>query len=202
MKFQIAFATSVLFFVACSSDDIVTEKYSDGTIKSETTMENEKKNGITKSYNKKGKLEYEGTFKNDTAVGIFKIFYPDGIRVWREVDVHSKKGKVYKPMGTSYLMGTFDNANLIMNGVWEEWLIKENYKRFEWTYKNDTCDGPYKSFGIDGIIETEGFYKKGLPDSVLTFFDDKGNCIKKELWTSNGKYSSLVKVLNCEYGNR
>jgi antitoxin component YwqK of YwqJK toxin-antitoxin module len=186
----------LLLLISCSPKETLTERYENGNLKAEIPLIEGKKSGLAKYYNEKGYIDMEVNFENDTPIGTLKTFDSNG-KVQREFDFESKRGKVYRPDGNAYLVGTFDNKELLMNGIWEDWLIKDNYKRFEWTYVNDIENGPYKAFREDGSIEAEGFYKNGRLDSILTYYDENGNCVKKELWKSVGRISSLVKELDC-----
>ncbi len=87
-----------------------------------------------------------------------------------------------------------------MNGIWEEWMVRENFKRFEWTFKDNEKNGPYTAFRSNGTIEAKGFYRHGTLSDTLCFFNEIGNCYKKEIWKPSKSYefSSLIKTINIE----
>lgn len=102
--------------------------------------------------------------------------------------------------GVTYLKGFFDNKDSIMNDVWEEWMVKEKYKRFEWTFENDEKNGPYKAFRKNGSIEASGFYKKGTLSDTLSYFNERGKCYKKEIWKPSPSFtfSTLVETIEID----
>ena len=144
-------STFLLLISSCNQAQNKIEKYPNGQIKSEFSMKDNKKNGIAKFYYESGKISAEAEYKNDKVIGIVKEYYEEG-GIYRETVRKTLEGKVYNRDGTFYLKGKYDNKKLIMNGVWEDWFIKENFKRFEWTYANDEKHGPYTALRKDGSI--------------------------------------------------
>lgn len=64
------------FFTAC--DDVRTEEYPSGKIRSEATYVNDKKEGPEKEYYENGNLKREAFYKNDRREGMVKEYYEDG----------------------------------------------------------------------------------------------------------------------------
>ena len=59
-------------------DGIVKQYYDSGTLFTEATYKNNRREGLTRIYREDGPLWIEIPFKDDKAEGISKEFYPDG----------------------------------------------------------------------------------------------------------------------------
>jgi antitoxin component YwqK of YwqJK toxin-antitoxin module len=174
------------------------EKYPNGAIKSEIPTKNNQRNGIAKFYFENGKLESKVEFKDDTVVGIVRKYFEDG-NLQFEINTETLDGKIYSEENQTYSKGKIDvKKNPYMNGVWEEWEIKGNFKRFEWTYVHDVKDGPYTAFRKDKSIEAKGFYKNGSLSDTLKFYDEKEKLYEMQIWKvdSAGTESTLLNTIN------
>ena len=162
-----------MLLFSCNYGSNVLEKYPNGSIKSEL------------------KIEYV----KDNPVCIVKEYTEDG-SIISEINYKTLDAKVYRADGSGYLKGRY-NKKLKMNGVWEDWLKEENYKRFDWTYKDNIKDGPYTAFRKDGSIEAKGFYKNGALSDTLKVYDLKGQLQEMEIWIVNagGKSSTNIKTI-------
>jgi len=61
-------------------------------------------------------------------------------------------------------------------------LVKDqgNYEEYYVLKKNpDVMHGEYKKFNSKGIIQTVGYYKNGVEDSIWSFYNSKGDLIQK-----------------------
>ena len=70
------FVATAVLFSAC--DDVRTEEYPSGKIRSQTTYVNDKKEGPEKEFYENGNVKREATYKNDRREGIVREYYEDG----------------------------------------------------------------------------------------------------------------------------
>ena len=177
----------LLFYTSISiSAQTIIEKYPNGQIMSEITYKDSVKNGFAKYYFEDGKPDAVIEFKNGELVGTIKEFYETGYK-YREIDVKTLKAKVYTRDSLSYYKGTYDNNKFIRNGIWEDWSIKYNFKRFAWTFVNDYKTGPYTAFRKNGSIEATGHYINGTLTDTLKLFNEKGVLQEMQVWKENAK---------------
>lgn len=127
------------------------EYYKDGTIQSEVTYKNGKKNGIATYYHPNGKKSLELFFKDDLAEGQSTLWY-------------------FK--GTINRTGNYKNNKL--NGISTTWDENDGYKLSEETYLNDTLNGLYREFHPNGEVKTKGNYKSGKYEGKWEYFDELG----------------------------
>ncbi len=173
MKTTLLFFLLLLLLSSCNRGGIVLSRYPNGSIKTELKI----------------------VYVKGNSVCIVKEYSEDGIII-SEINYKTLDAKVYHADGKGYWKGRY-NKKLIMNGVWEDWLTEENYKRFDWTFKNNIEDGPYTAYRRDGSIEAKGFYKNGALSDTLKMFDLKGQLQEMEIWVVNagGKFSTCVKTI-------
>lgn len=147
------FLIIVFFVLSCNQDTnlAITKTYFDASktkIKSEGTIDKVTllKEGIWKTYNRKGELASEGFYKNDQQTGTWKYFHPSA-------KVKSK-GKL------------LDGKK---EGIWEH-FYDDGSLSFTANYVNDQQDGKCQAFYKNGKLSTDSFYKNGkLNGAHITF---------------------------------
>ncbi len=148
LKFSV-FLILITALSACTK--IKKEYYNDGTLQSEVTMKNGKKNGKAVYYHENGNKSMEIFYDDDKAEGISTIYY-------------------YK--GTVKRTDNFKNNKL--NGLSVNWDENLGYRFSEETYLDDVLNGPYKEFHPNGEIKVEGNYKNGQFEGKWLYFDERG----------------------------
>lgn len=165
---------------------------------SQTLDSKGKKQGYWRKLDDKGKLIYEGQFKDDKPIGKFKYYYPnDSIRA---IMFFKEDGKAYaklfhmngKRMGEGKYIGSE-----IKDSIWtyydEEGLLisRENYKAGkkdgiatvylpdgkiseQRTYKNDIQDGPFKELFSGGSVKVQGNYVNGKMEGRVAYHYPNG----------------------------
>lgn len=175
---------------------IIIEKHPNGQIKSEVSYKDSLKNGICKYYFENGKPQLIVEYKKGKLVGTIKEFYESGYK-FMAIDATTLNAKIYSEDSISYYKGKYENLELNMNGIWEDWNIKYNYKRFAWTFLNGYKTGPYTAFRKNGSIEATGHYFKGTLTDTLKLFDEKGILKEMQIWKvkDDGRGSDLVNTI-------
>lgn len=136
------------FIVSCTKT--VTEKYPDGTLKSEVTIKRGAKNGPAKYYFPNGALELSVNYKDDKLDGIYEKFNAQG----------------NKTESTLYAGG-------LKNGK-SEMFYDTGEIQVSANFTNDTIHGDYKEFYQNGQMKVSGQYNKGLYDGNWEYFEANG----------------------------
>jgi antitoxin component YwqK of YwqJK toxin-antitoxin module len=126
------------------------------------------KQGEWRKLDAKGKLIYEGRFKDNVPQGLFTYYYDDG-KVRSEL-TYAENGKSaaainYHPKGK---------------------------KMAEGLYVETKKDGPWKYFNERGTISAEEFYLKGSPTGVWKTYYDDGKLLEECPYV-NGLKQGLCK---------
>lgn len=181
--------SATLFLLACKKNNSKKSYYESGEIESDIEFTNNKKNGIGIYYYKNGEILSENNYINDSLVGISKFYDEDG-SLNLEYNYDTKSAKLYTEGGKHYEMGEVTNDK--KNGIWKEYLTKNDKLIADFYYVDDIKNGPCKHFDDDGNISSKGFFKAGVPDSLWITFDKNGQPKWAEQWTAepNGKSSS------------
>jgi antitoxin component YwqK of YwqJK toxin-antitoxin module len=133
---------------------VVKEFYSNGVIKTETSARGSKREGITKVFDRQGRLLSEVNYINNTREGLAKNYYP----------------------GTGKINSTLVYKNGIKDGD-EIWYF-ESQKPFRITpYVNGVISGLQKFFYEDGKVMAEIPYKNGNPGIGLKEYKKDGSLI-------------------------
>jgi antitoxin component YwqK of YwqJK toxin-antitoxin module len=190
----ILIALITLVFSACKKNNSKMNYYESGEIESEIEYTNNKKNGLGVYYYKNGEILSENNYINDSLVGISKFYAEDGT-LNLEYNYDTKSAKLYTEGGKHYEVGNVIKDK--KNGLWKEYLNKNDKLIAEFYYVDDIKNGPCKHFDDDGNISSTGFFKFGIPDSLWITFDKNGKPKWAEQWTAepNGK-SSNGKPIN------
>ena len=150
MRFLKSVLILLVSFAISACSTVVEEKYLDGTIKSEITMKNSRKNGSAKYYYPSGRLQMSMNYVDDKLEGLYEKFTFNGVRT--EMTMYS---------------------NGMKNG--ESKLYGENGKlQIQSSFVNDTIHGTYKEFYPNGQVKVSGSYNHGLYDGNWEYFDVGG----------------------------
>jgi antitoxin component YwqK of YwqJK toxin-antitoxin module len=144
-------------------------------LKAQTTDPKSKKQGYVKKTDDKGKLVYEGEFKDDKPVGKFKYYYPnDSVRAIMNFRNEGKVAyaKLFHMNGKRMGEGKYVNKET-KDSVWIYYdeagalISKEKYKMGK-------KDGPWFVYLPDGKISEERYYKDDMQDGPFkVYFDGK-----------------------------
>lgn len=143
--------------------------YPDGTIKSETTYQHGQKNGISKTYNLKGKLIEIQDMTSDTTtkgevqlMALYKEYYPGGkIKIVGGLSEGQKSG-IYRE---------YDMEGNLVNGYIyrHDTLVSEGMILFDGTYQ-----GSWRDYYSSGIVADSGTYAAGVRDGKWIFYYENG----------------------------
>lgn len=171
------------------------------------TDANGKKQGAWKKYDSKGNLLYEGTFKDDVPVGIFKYYHTNGklksTTHFRQ-GVHKVYTTLYHENGNKAAEGIFidqekdsiwnyysDSQRLIntesyqkgkRDGVWRTYSAQTGLLLEEESYSNGVLHGIKKSFFTNGNLSTQIAYINGKMNG------DAESYYPNQILASKGKY--------------
>ena len=148
-------------------------KKKEGTYKGENEFGNPKKDGLWTFWYENGKMEEEGTYKNDSLVGEWNSWYKNGTRraktTWKDGNLVNDVS--WAPDGKeSYV---WDKKNGRQDGKWVDWS-EDGVKLEEGTYKNGNRDGKWTCYW-DEVIANKGNYKDGKPHGKFTWYGERIN---------------------------
>lgn len=164
-----------------------------------TTDAQGRKQGYWKKTDGKGKLVYEGLFKDDKPVGRFKYYYPfDSVRAIMDFQPDGKTAyaRLFHPNGKRMGEGKYINKEM-KDSTWTYYdelgvlISRENYKAGkkegasvvylpdgsvseEYQYKNDLQDGPFTQYFTGNIIKGKGVYVKGKLEGRVVYYYPNG----------------------------
>jgi antitoxin component YwqK of YwqJK toxin-antitoxin module len=165
---------------------------------SQTLDANGKKQGYWKKYDTKGKLLYEGEFKNDKPISTFKYYYPnDSVKAIMNFKLEGKiaYSKLFHMNGKRMGEGKYINEE--KDSVWLFFdeagvlISKDNYKlgkkngqsivylpdgniAEERLFKDNVMNGPYKQYFGPGKLRGMGSYVNGELDGKSTHYYPNG----------------------------
>lgn len=159
---------------------------------------NGKKQGYWRKYYDEGKLRYEGNFKDNNAIGVFKYYYPTG--QLKATNTYSENGKkafsvIFYTTGKKQAEGNFINEK--KDSVWlfynqdEKLISAESYKlnkktgpsyayystgkvADETNWLNDEKVGAWKTYWDDGQLKSTAKLNKGDIEGRMIFYHANG----------------------------
>jgi len=146
-----------LFFFSCRFDQnngIVEEYYPDGTIKSQITLKNGLRDGISKNFDERGRLLSTADYIDDKREGWVMNYNPQNGKL--VIKAQYKNDIQDGPVTQYYREGT---------------LFRES------VYVQGRVDGMIKTFWPDGKIKAENIFKMGKPGIGLKEFDKSGKIL-------------------------
>ena len=146
-----------------------------------------------KSYHLNGKLMATGKFVDRKKDSVWNYYREtDGKLVAKESYLNGKKdGKAivfYPSSGTPAEIIHFKKG--LKDGEWLKYF-PNNRIYIHGFYHDDTLEGPYKVYGIDGHIQIEGRYLKCLQNGTWITYDSTGKILYKQFF----KQGVLVKKI-------
>lgn len=147
----------------------------------------------TKTYHLNGKLMAEGKFVNRKRDSVWNFYSDvDGKLVTQETYSNGlKNGKavVYYPSTTKPAEIThFKNGHKY--GEWLKFFPNDSIY-IRGFYHDDTLEGLYKVYGVDGHIQIKGNYLKGLQNGTWITYDSTGKILYKQIF----KRGALIKKI-------
>jgi (2Fe-2S) ferredoxin len=144
--------------VSCrhKNDEFTHEYYPDGTLKSEIQVKNGMRNGMTKNYDKRGRLVSTAELVDDKYEGWMINYNPDNNKITARA--------LYK--------------NDQQNGPATLYYSDGQLYR-EMTYVDGRVDSIVKTYWPGGKLQAEVFFKKGEPAIGLKEYDKNGTPVKQ-----------------------
>jgi antitoxin component YwqK of YwqJK toxin-antitoxin module len=143
-----------------SCTNVKTEKWPDGSVKSEITIKNGLRNGPARYWYQNGNIQMECGYVDDRLNGLLTRYfpYPGGIREEQQ---------------------TFRNDTL--EGEDLTWDRSGNL-RVQAQFSRGRPNGSYREFYENKMIKTEGNYRNGSTDGLWLYYDETGNVIGKGMF--------------------
>lgn len=137
-----------------------------------------------KSYHLNGKLMATGKFVDRKKDSVWNYYSEtDGKLVAKENYLNGKKnGKAvvfYPSSGTPAEITHYKKG--LKEGEWLKYFPNDSIY-IHGFYHYDTLEGPYKVYGIDGHIQIEGRYVKGLQSGTWITYDSTGKVLYKQVF--------------------
>lgn len=193
------FALIIVFIVACKKEDNLKRTYFDNDkkelkeefaiAKSDTGIV---RNGVYKSYfesKSESPVLFElSNYKDGVLHGKRTIYYKNGKpEIEENYNLGNLEGewKNYFENGDVKQIGFYTNN--VTSGVWTL-FYNENHKqkKEEISFANNTENGPFKEYHLNGKLSATGINRDGEPDSILVEFDTIGVKIAEILY-KNGR---------------
>lgn len=133
-------------------------------------------------------IRYEGQFKDDKPVGLFKYYGPDAM-IQKEVSYTGNKAaaKFYRD---NKLISEGNYLNQKREGIWKFYkggdLVRQE------NYKNDLLEGKSTSYYRQGNPAVIEFYKEGMKDSVSVSFSKRGKIIEECTYLEGMKHGTEI----------
>jgi hypothetical protein len=171
-----------LILISCNPNKpkVVEEYYPDGTIKSQTTLVNGLRNGTSKTFDERGRLQSTAEYVNDVKEGWLYNYNP-------------LNGKV-----TAKAFYKNDKQNGIVNLYYTNGEIYREMK-----YVDGRLDSVVKTYYGKKILQAENVFKMGQPSVNLKEYDEKGKLItdypsiivkEEDMRRTKGKYRLKISL--------
>ncbi len=201
-------------------------KYTDGTVKEFgedgsyyiTEVKNNKKNGVSKKYDKDGNVLWTWIYKDNLMNGECKNYSPDGKLISKGMykddmldgpyEKYDSEGRI-TASGTyvkNYLEGEgrsyFPNGNVKMLATYKKGLLEGELKyyhpngnlKFIVNCKNNKMQGEAKDYSPNGDSYCVETYKDGKIDGTRTCYTKDGKIISIETWKNGEKQNSSTVI--------
>ncbi|MDI1234061.1 MAG: hypothetical protein PSX81_07260 [bacterium] len=125
-------------------------------------------------------------------------YYPDS-SLFRELNTQTLEAKIYTADGKLFLKGKYNDTTYQLNGVWEDWDRKANYKRFDLTFVNNVENGPFTSYRDNGKIYVTGAKKNGVFTDTLKFHDKDEKVFEMQVYKvdpTSKEGTKRIKTIN------
>lgn len=164
-------------------------KYPNGSNKQEGYFKNDQLDSVYREWNEMGKLELEGYYLKNAAVGIWKSFYINGQPKMVEEIVDSTRYVQSFWQNDSLHIQTIVDGNGDMADYYNNGLLKQRYH-----YKSGLQDGAFLEKSIFGDTSLSGSYTKGKKSGEWKYYYYTGKLEKVCNYDENhldGKYVLL-----------
>ena len=164
--------------------------YDQGSLKSEVTYRDDKKNGYYKEYAENGDLlkvlkyiddEVQPEAREVTRPEVQNEYYPDGtikVSAMFRNGVPDGIRREYNPDGTVQHSWLYSNGTVVGEGI-----EKDDGNR----------DGPWKDYYPDGKIKSEGNYDNGKQVGEWKYYHQNGNIEQTGKFSKTGKFDGTWK---------
>lgn len=187
--------------------------FSNGEVKSETTYKNGKKDGLTKTFDEKGRLVDMRRMKGDTAayfgedivmIKLYKEYFPNGKIRLAGGDNNGKKSGIFREYdekgnivnGYIYEDDTLVSEGLILaDGTYEgDWIYyyKNGNKKATGSYNSGAKDGNWVYYYPNGKKEQQGNYKDNKLKGDWTWYYQNGAIKRKEFFNRKEELEGTV----------
>lgn len=131
------------------------------------------KQGNWKKLYNNGKVRYEGQFKDDKPVGLFKYYYENGelMATNNHVGDGTVANHAYHKNGKIKAKGVFQNQ--LKDSLWQ-YFNENEVLILEESYHLDTLNGAQKTYYENGQLAEEMHYEMGVKDGVWNKFFEGG----------------------------
>ena len=135
--------------------------------------ENGLKQGSWKKLYKNGRVRYEGQFKDDKPVGLFKYYYENGdlMATNNHIGNGTVANHVYHKNGKIKAKGVFKQQ--LKDSLWQ-YFNENEVMILEEEYRQDTVHGMQKTYYEGGQLAEEMYYKMGVKHGPWNKFFEEG----------------------------
>jgi antitoxin component YwqK of YwqJK toxin-antitoxin module len=173
-KLLIIIATT--FFISCSSDKEITEKYGNGNPMTQYFVNSEnKKQGKYISYYETGQKRSDGNYDNDLQTGFWTTWFENGIK---STEGSNEKGiqvgvwKFFHPNGIVFQINHYTEGKA--NGVCTEYNDQGRISK-KMNYVNGILNGSFFTYFTNGKISSEIVYKENAANGPFIEYYENGN---------------------------
>ena len=177
-------------------------KYIDGTVKEFgedgsyyiTEVKNNKKNGVSKKYDKDGNILWTWIYKDNLMNGEFKNYSPDGKLIAKGMykdDMLDGPYEKYDSEGRITASGTY--VKNYLEGEGRSYFPNGNVKMLA-NCKNNKMQGEAKDYSFNGDSYCVETYKNGKIDGTRTCYTKDGKIMAIETWKNGEKQDSSTVV--------
>ena len=149
-----------------------------------------RKQGVWKKYYPSNDgLFYEGQFKDDQPIGVFKHYYEDGSLKSITVYGDPVRSEVYYPGGQLMAKGNFIDQKKDSTWLYFE---KEGWMSLRESYEEGKRKGPSISYYPSGAVAVEQFFNDDMENGAFVQYYSNGNKEAEGLYLSgnyNGNYT-------------
>ncbi|MFC2100491.1 LytTR family transcriptional regulator DNA-binding domain-containing protein [Bacteroidota bacterium] len=157
-----------------------------------------KKQGYWVKYHEEGQKKYEGYFKNDIPIGMFRYYYSDGSlravsnfynqgqdnwtttfhkngkKMTQGLYVKTIKDSLWKYFNVDEILIREETYNKgVKNGIWKTYYPDGSLDE-EISWKDDIRHGPWNQYYSNGIIKLKANYVEGYLEGKCEIFDTEG----------------------------
>ncbi len=161
------------------------------------TDEKGRKQGFWKQFHENGKPKYEGEFKDNVPVGLFRHYYETGqLKMTANYFNNGKSAStyIYYPNGKLEAAGLYNEQK--KDSLWKYYNEEEKVIGEEF-YNKGKENGTFKTWFANGQLVEEINWKDGVKDGAWKKYYEDGKP-RQEAFYLNGKLDGDYKIFNDE----